>query len=96
MKNKYKFLVLIAVSLFFSLSSFAQDLSPLSDRINRTSEQIKTIVQAVIGLVALGGGIAAYMKVNADDGGSGKKAIGNFVLALIFGSLIIVLIEVFI
>ena len=53
------------------------------------------ISRSVIGLAAIGGGVYTYFKVQADDGGSGKKAIGNFVLALVFAALLQGIIEFF-
>ena len=94
--NKRTISLILCLIIFIVFDIEAQDLSPLTDRINRTRDQVKLIVQAVIGLAALGGGLYAYFKVQSDDGGSGKKAIGNFVLALIFGSALITIIEVFI
>lgn len=82
-------LIVIAVSPIWAQE---QDLGQAISEWTRTA---KSIVQAVIGLGAVGGGLYAYFKVNTDDGGNGKKAIGNFVLALIFGAVVIALVEFF-
>lgn len=53
------------------------------------------VARSVIALAAIGGGVYTYFKVQADDGGSGKKAIGNYILALVFAALLTGIIEFF-
>lgn len=86
----------VLLTLCFTLLAvspiFAQELET---QLTEWTAQAKTIAQLVIGLAAVGGGLYAYFKVQTDDGGAGKKAIGNFVLALIFGAVLIAVIEFF-
>lgn len=97
--NKQKmqvFASLIAVSVLSLLDAqiFAQDFSAFTASVDQAADSAKPLVQSVIGLAALGGGIIVYFKMQNDEGNSGKKAVGNFVLALIFGALLITLVEV--
>lgn len=64
-------------------------------QIDSWKQTLLLISRSVIGLAAIGGGVYTYFKVQADDGGSGKKAIGNFVLALVFAALLQGIIEFF-
>lgn len=67
----------------------------LISQINSWKATLLLVSRSVIGLAAIGGGVYTYFKVQADDGGSGKKAIGNFVLALVFAALLQGIIEFF-
>lgn len=90
-------IAMFVVCLFFySESLFAQDeRAQIFSKLEGYRGLLKDLVQTIIGICALGGGLYSYFKVQTDDGGSGKKAIGNFVFALLFGSLLIVIIELF-
>jgi hypothetical protein len=90
MKGK-KVLLTLCFFVLGILPLFAQ----LEQQLVEWTAQAKIIAQLVIGLAAVGGGLYAYFKVQTDDGGTGKKAIGNFVLALIFGAVLIAVIEFF-
>lgn len=85
--------------VLLTLCFFVLGVSPLFAQLEQQlvewTAQAKIIAQLVIGLAAVGGGLYAYFKVQTDDGGTGKKAIGNFVLALIFGAVLIAVIEFF-
>lgn len=90
--NSNKMYAILAIALLTPTFMFSQDLI---GEIENWKGQIKIVAQALIGVVAIGGGIYAYMKVQNDDGGSGKKAILNFVGALMFGALFFAVIEFF-
>ena len=85
----------VLLTLCFTLLAIAPIFAQLEQQLTDWTAQAKTISQLVIGLAAVGGGLYAYFKVQTDDGGTGKKAIGNFVLALIFGAVLIAIIEFF-
>lgn len=89
--NKKTTLLTFCLGLMTISPLFAQ----LEQQLTDWTEQAKIIAQLVVGLAAVGGGLYAYFKVQTDDGGTGKKAIGNFVLALIFGAVLIAVIEFF-
>lgn len=89
--NRKTSVLTICLGLLTISPLFAQ----LEQQLTDWTESAKTIAQLVIGLAAVGGGLYAYFKVQTDDGGTGKKAIGNFVLALIFGAVLIAVIEFF-
>lgn len=74
--NSNKMYAILAIALLTPTFMFSQDLI---GEIENWKGQIKIVAQALIGVFAIGGGIYAYMKVQNDDGGSGKKAILNFV-----------------
>jgi hypothetical protein len=92
-KKDSKFYVIIAVLLLLPLCVDAQDLV---GTINNWKRQLKLVLQAVIGLAALGGGAMAFLKVQSSGGDEGKKAIGVFITALIFGAVLFAVIEFFI
>lgn len=94
LKNVFIALAIIALFLY-SENLFAQEEGAVIAEINKWRNSLKLIVQSVIGLCSLGGGLYSYFKVQTDDGGSGKKAIGNFLFALLFGSVLITIIEMF-
>jgi len=93
MRNSYLILLVIALVLLPTII-YAQ--GDLVNQIQTWTQQLKTVARAILGLVAIGGGVYTYFKVQSDDGGSGKKAIGNYVLALVFASLLWSIIEFFI
>lgn len=94
--EKQKIFILCIVVFFIADVLFAQQgLDQIADKINSYNAGIKNVVRAVLGIAAIGGGVYTYFKVQNDDGGSGKKAIGNYVLALIFGGIIFTIVEVF-
>lgn len=93
---KNMLIVMFVVCLFFySENLFAVDTSVIERELDGWRIALKRIIQSIIGICSLGGGLYSYFKVQTDDGGSGKKAIGNFVFALLFGSLLITIIELF-
>ena len=95
MKRKvdYKKVFLLAlIALAPMATMYGQDLE---NQLETWTDNIKPIAKLIIGLAAIGGGIYTYFKVQSDDGGSGKKAIGNYVLALVFGAMLFVIIEFF-
>ena len=94
---KNMFIAMFIVCLFFySENLFAQNgEATIFSELERYRKLLKDLVQVIIGICSLGGGLYSYFKVQTDDGGSGKKAIGNFVFALLFGSLLIVIVELF-
>ena len=106
-KNEVKLFVVCFLICFFVLGAsdiWAQTapggtggkgLGQITTQIKGYKEDVKNIINAILGLSALGGGLYTYFKVQNDDGGSGKKAIGNYVLALIFGGCIWVIVEAF-
>lgn len=93
MKKKNQILTL-AFTLLAVSPMLAQE-QDLGSQLTAWTQTGKSIVQAIILLASLGGGLYAYFKVQTDDGGNGKKAIGNFALALIFGAVLIAFIEFF-
>lgn len=98
-KNKqifYKLNALFLIMPFFMNAAGSVGGGNLSQSINTWAGNLMLVVNSVIGLAALGGGLYTYFKVQSDEGGSGKKAIGNYVLALIFGALISAIIKFFI
>lgn len=98
MRMNKKIFFLCVVGFLTTGLLFAGDptgLDKIANDINSYNAGIKKIVRAVLGLAAIGGGVYTYFKVQNDDGGSGKKAIGNYVLALIFGGIIFTIVEVF-
>lgn len=96
LKNVFIALAIIALFLY-SENLLAQDIntSQIEGKLLGWGKALKRISQLVIAICSIGGGLYSYFKVQTDDGGAGKKAIGNFVLALLFGSTIIVAIELF-
>lgn len=95
MKKTTIIYVLIAILLLPELVHAQQGGSQLISQINSWKATLLLVSRSVIGLAAIGGGVYTYFKVQADDGGSGKKAIGNFVLALVFAALLQGIIEFF-
>lgn len=95
MKNlrKQDYILLAVVLLVPIIMIYGQD--GLEGEITAWRDKVKPVVKAIIGLVSVGGGLIAYFKTNSDEGGSGKKAIGNFLLALIFGAALFTIIEFF-
>lgn len=90
---KRKDVILTVVLVLIAVSPILAQEQDLGTALNGWTRTAKSILQAIIGLASVGGGGYAYMKVNTDDGGNGKKAIGNFFLALVFGAIVIALIE---
>ncbi len=91
MKNKKRAIATL-IMLLAVAPLFAQDLE---GQLIEWTVKAKRIAQLVIGFAAIGGGVYAFFKVQTDEGGAGKKQIGNFVLALVFGAVIIGVIEFF-
>lgn len=96
-KNEVKLLICFFVLAFSDAWSQSQGtgLGGITTKIQSYGSDLKNIVNAVIGLSAIGGGLYTYFKVQNDDGGSGKKAIGNYILALIFGACIWAIVHAF-
>lgn len=97
MKKKnfnFMFLTMLLFPFIVNAQSLVISLDLVS-QINSWRATLILISRSVIGLAAIGGGIYTYFKVQSDDGGSGKKAIGNFVLALVFAALLEGIIEFF-
>ena len=95
---KNMFIAMFVVCLFFySENLFAQEggEAAIYSKLANYRRLLKNLVEIIIGICSLGGGLYSYFKVQTDDGGSGKKAIGNFVFALLFGSLLITIVELF-
>lgn len=96
MNSKFNEKTITLVILFLLVPTVFVFGQELENQLKTWTNDIKKIAKLVIGLAAIGGGIYTYFKVQADDGGSGKKAIGNYVLALVFGALLFVIIDFFI
>lgn len=94
---KNMLIAMFVVCLFFySENLFAEGGdAAIFSALEKYRNLLKRLVEAIIGICSLGGGLYSYFKVQTDDGGSGKKAIGNFVFALLFGSLLITIVELF-
>ncbi|OXA65950.1 hypothetical protein B0A67_24010 [Flavobacterium aquidurense] len=96
MKKKNIIYYLSIAMIFLPMITYAQQGGgDLVSKINTWKATLLLVSRAVIGLAAIGGGLHTYFKVQADDGGSGKKAIGNFILALVFAALLQGIIEFF-
>ena len=93
--NNMLIAMFVVCLFFYSENLFAVDTSVIERELDGWRIALKRLVQVIIGICSLGGGLYSYFKVQTDDGGSGKKAIGNFVFALLFGSLLITIIELF-
>lgn len=95
---KNMFIAMFVVCLFlYSENLFAEgaEENVIYTKLANYRRLLKNLVEIIIGICSLGGGLYSYFKVQTDDGGSGKKAIGNFVFALLFGSLLITIVELF-
>ena len=91
-------IAMFVVCLFFySENLFAEGggEAAIFSKLEGYRQLLKRLVQVIIGICSLGGGLYSYFKVQTDDGGSGKKAIGNFIFALLFGSMLITIVELF-
>lgn len=98
MRTNKKIVFLCVVAFLTTHFLFAGDptaLDKIAEDIGKYNSGVKKIVNAILFLSAIGGGVYTYFKVQNDDGGSGKKAIGNYVLALIFGGILFTIVEVF-
>ena len=73
----------------------AQGGGALEGQIQKWSAQLRVIAKAVVSMAALGGGMYAYFKMQSDEGGNGKKALGSFVGALVFAALMFQIIDFF-
>ena len=73
----------------------AQGNAALENQINQWSTTLRRVVKAVVGLAAIGGAAFAYFKMQSDEGGNGKKALGAFIGALIFAALMFQIIDFF-
>jgi len=92
--KKYVLILLIVSLVLLPTIIYAQ--GDLINQINTWKNQLKLVARAVMGLVAIGGGIYVFFKMQSDDGGSGKKALGNYILALVFAALLWAIIEFFV
>ena len=98
MRTKRDFRGLALAFLLFLvpvLGLYAQNSGSLEGAIDNWADRLETIGKSVIGLAAIGGGIYTYFKVQSDDGGSGKKAIGNYIIGLVFGAVLFMIIDFF-
>ncbi len=94
--NNMLIAMFVVCLFFYSENLFAESgEAAIFSALERYRQLLKRLVQVVIGICSLGGGLYSYFKVQTDDGGSGKKAIGNFIFALLFGSLLITIVELF-
>lgn len=76
----------LAIIALFLVPTFAvaQDLV---GQIETWKQNLRIVVNSIIGLVAIGGGIYVYLKMSNSDGDSGKKALLNYIGSLIFAAL---------
>lgn len=70
----------VGVYLFSTTDNAQQGGGDLISKINGWKATLLLVSRSVISVGAIGGGVYTYFKVQSDDGGSGKKAIGNFAL----------------
>lgn len=95
MKNRSIFYLTLLVLFIPELIHAQAGGGTLVAQIDSWKATLLLVSRSVIGLAAIGGGVYTFFKVQADDGGSGKKAIGNFTLALVFAALFQAIIEFF-
>ena len=89
-------LLMLGLIILFPVLCEAQAATTLTQKIRDWVADMKPVVNAVIALVALAGGLGAYLKMQSDDGNNGKKAVTSFIGALIFAALMFIIIDVFI
>lgn len=93
----YRTAVRITTGLFAILLLMTPDLlfADINGQIQSWSGKAKIVGKSIIGLAAIGGGVITYFKMQTDDGSSGKKALLNYIGALIFGAIVFALIDEF-
>lgn len=95
MKTKFKKVKIILLLTFTLLPFLAMAQGDLEGQIQNWSNQLRTVAKAVVSMAAIGGGMYAYFKMQSDEGGNGKKALGSFVGALVFAALMFQIIDFF-
>lgn len=98
MKKNYTLLRVVTVCILLMLPSLMEAQNnggALVQQIDSWKAQLAIVVKSVIGLSAIGGGCYAYFKMQSDEGGNGKKALGSFAGALIFAALMFQIIDFF-
>lgn len=91
-KNLLTFLLTLVASIAYAQNP---DWDAAADTIGDQFSGIRNVGRAIIGLSAVGGAVMVYLKLQSDEGGSGKKGLMNFLGGLIFVGVIFLVIEIF-
>ncbi|MBD3906768.1 MULTISPECIES: DUF4134 domain-containing protein [Chryseobacterium] len=99
MKNElnYKKTLRIVTGMFVILLLLTPEMmfADINGEISKWKGTARTVGKSIIGLAAIGGAVLTYFKMQTDDGSSGKKALMNYIGALIFGAVAFILIDEF-